>query len=102
MIIWAGTDPTKVEEVKKICLDEFEKMGNITEEELAEAKVQVVGDRQVDSEGCSETAVNLMMEEITGDASEYYDYEAKISEVTLEDIRDLAKRLEFSSFSLGP
>ena len=102
MIIWAGTDPSKVEEVKKICLEEFKKMGKVTEEELNEAKVQVVGDRQVESEGCGDTAVNLIMEEINGDASEYYDYEAKINEVSLEDIRKLADKVEFSSFSLGP
>jgi predicted Zn-dependent peptidase len=102
MIIWAGTDPSKIEEVKKICLEEFKKMGEISEEELSEAKIQVVGDRQVESEGCGETAVNLMMEEVQGDASEYYNHEAKINEVSLEDIRELAGRVEFASFSLGP
>lgn len=102
MIIWAGADPTKVEEVKKICLEEFKKMGEISEEELSEAKIQVVGDRQVESEGCSETAVNLIIEEIHGDASGYYNYETKINEVKLEDIRKLAREVEFSSFSLGP
>ncbi|MCD4771390.1 insulinase family protein [archaeon] len=102
MVIWAGTDPAKVEEVKKICLEEFGKMGNISQKELEEAKVQVVGNRKVESEGSSETAVNLIMEEIAGDAEEYYDYEKKINEVTLEDIKGLASKTEFASFSLGP
>ena len=102
MIIWAGTDPAKVEEVKSICLEEFGKMGNLTENELEEAKVQVIGNRKVESEGSGETAVNLIMEEIVGDARDYYDYEAKIGEVTLEDIRKLAGKSEFASFNLGP
>jgi len=102
MIIWAGTDPSKVEKVKEICLEEFSKMKNLTKEELEEAKVQVVGNRKVEDEGSSETAVNLIMSEISGDAGDYYDYEKKINEVTLEDIKKLASKTEFASFSLGP
>ena len=102
LVIWAGTDTSKVEEVKKICLDEFEKMGEISELELKEAKIQVVGNRKVESEGSSESAVGLIMEEIVGDAKDYYDYAAKINSVSLDDIKKLAEKSEFASFSLGP
>jgi predicted Zn-dependent peptidase len=102
MIIWAGTDPLKVKEVKEICLKEFSKMENLTEKELEEAKVQVVGSWKVESEGSNESAVNLIMEEIGGDAYEYYDYEKRVNEVSLDDIRELASKTEFASFSLGP
>jgi len=102
MVIWAGTDPTKAEEVKKICLEEFGKMGEISQKELDEAKIQVVGNREVESEGSIETAVNLIMEEISRDAEKYYDYEKGINEVTLEDIKRLASKTKFASFSLGP
>ncbi len=102
MVIFAGTDLTKVAEVQKVCLEEFKKMKDLTEDELEQAKVQVVGNRSVESEGSSETALNLVMEEIVGDAEDYYNYDAKISDVTLEDIRKLAGIIEYSSFSLGP
>ena len=102
MVIWAGTDPAKVEEVSRVCLEEFEKMKNISAEELAVAKVQVVGNRRVESEGSSETAVNLIMEEIAGDARDYYDYEKKISVVSLADIKRMAKFGDYASFSLEP
>jgi predicted Zn-dependent peptidase len=102
LVIWAGTDPSKVSEVKKICLEEFSKMKNITQEELDEAKVQVIGNRKVESEGSSETAVNLIMEEISGSAEGYYNYEERINEVSLGDIRKLASKTKFASFSLGP
>jgi len=102
MVIWAGTDPSKVEEVNKICLEEFGKMKDVTEEELAVAKIQVIGNRHVEAEGSGETAVNLVMEEISNDANEYYDYEKKIKDVSLEDIKKLASIAEYSSFSLGP
>ncbi len=102
MVIWAGTDSSNVKEVVDICLREFGNMGGISEEELAEAKVQVIGNRQVESEGSNETAVNLIMEELSGDAEDYYDYEKKIDAVTLGDIKKLAGISEYGSFSLGP
>ena len=102
MIIWAGTDSEKEKEVMDISLEEFKKMADITEDELAAAKVQIIGNRHVESEGSNETAVNLIMEEISGNAEDYYDYEEKINSVTLEDVRNLAKISKHSSFSLGP
>jgi predicted Zn-dependent peptidase len=102
MIIWAGTDKDKEKEVIDVCLEEFKKMGDIAEDELSEAKVQVVGNRKVESEGSSETAVNLILEEVAGDSKDYYDYEKKINSVTLNDIKKLAAISEYSLFSLGP
>jgi predicted Zn-dependent peptidase len=102
MVIWAGTDPSNVDEVVKVCLKEFRKMGEVTQEELDEAKVQVVGNRDVESEGSNETAINLIMEEVAGNAQDYYEYEKKIGDVTLSDIRELASKTEYASFSLGP
>ncbi|MDH3353515.1 MAG: insulinase family protein [Nanoarchaeota archaeon] len=102
MVIWAGTDPEKEQKVIDICLEEFKKMGEITEEELATAKIQVVGSRHVDSEGSDETAVSLIMEEIAGDAEDYYKFEEKINAVSLDDIKKLAGITEYSTFSLGP
>jgi len=102
MIIWAGTDEGKRQEVIDICLEEFGKMGKISKEELEAAKVQVIGNRHVEMEGSNETAINLIMEEISGDANDYYDYEKKINAVGLSDIKNLAKISEYASFSLGP
>jgi len=102
MIIWAGTDSGKEKEVVDICLEEFRKMREITEEELEKVKLQVIGCRDVESEGSSETAVNLIMEEIRENSENYYDYEKKINMVSLDDIKELAKISDYSSFSLGP
>ena len=101
-IIWAGTDPGKVEEVKKICLKEFSKMESLTEKELNAAKVQVVGNRVVENEGSDESAIGLMFSEIHGRAEDYYDFEKKVNEVSLDDVCALAKKSDFASFSLGP
>jgi predicted Zn-dependent peptidase len=42
------------------------------------------------------------MEEISGDAEDFYKYEEKINSVTLEDIKKLASISKHSVFSLGP
>jgi predicted Zn-dependent peptidase len=102
MIIYAGTDASKEDEVIKVCLEEFEKMGSISEKELEDAKVQVVGNRHVESEGSNETAVNLIMEEVAGDSKDYYLYSENINKVSLSDIKKLASVAEYSLFSLGP
>ena len=70
MIIFAGTDPAKVDEVISVSLEEFYKMKDISEAELAEAKVQVIGNHQVGSEGSNETAVNLICLLYTSDAAD--------------------------------
>jgi len=101
MIIWAGTDKEKVGEVIDISLKEFHGMKNLTEEELAAAKVRVIGDRAVESEGSNETAVNLILEEASGNAEDYYDYSKKIEKVSLKDIKALAAKTEYSSFVLS-
>lgn len=101
MIVWAGTDSEKTEEVKKICLEEIEKMKNISNEELEEGKKQVIGRYYVDSEESNSRAINLIMQEISGNAEEYYDYPKKINNVSLKDIQELAKIKDYASFVLS-
>ncbi len=102
LVIWAGTDPGNIEEVEKVCLDEFSKMGQVTLEELEAAKIQVIGNRHVGDEGSSDVAVGLTFEEFSESAENYYKYPEKINEVTLEDVRSFAEKTEFARFSLGP
>ena len=102
LVIWAGTDPGNVEEVENVCLEEFSKMKNVTEEELEAAKVQVIGNRHVENEGSSNVAVGLTLEEFSEKAEDYYDYSKKINEVTLEDVHSFANKTEFARFNLGP
>ena len=102
MVIWAGTDSEKKKEVIDICLEEFKKMEKISEEELSEAKIQVIGGKNVSSECSNETAVNLVLEEAADKAENYYEYEKKINSVKLEDIKKLARKIEYASFVLSP
>jgi predicted Zn-dependent peptidase len=102
LMIWAGTEPGKVPGVIEICLEEFAKMGKITEKELEEAKVQVIGNQKLKLEDSRETATNLILEELNLGAEEYYKFEEKIKEVTLEDIKKLSEKSNYSTFILSP
>ena len=102
LIIYAGTEPSKKEEVIKVCLEEYKKMGEVSEDELREAKIQLIGNRHIETEGSDQVAVGLILEEISGDGSKYYDYERNINAVTIEDVRKLAEKTEHASFSLEP
>ena len=102
LMIFAGTSPDKTKEVIEICLEEFKKMENVTKEELETAKTQLIGNRSVDNEGSSEVALGLVLEEIEGDAKDYYNFKNNIDKVTLEDIKEISKISNHSIFTLRP
>lgn len=102
MIIYIGTDKQKVGEVIDICLEEFKKMKNLSDKELADGKEQVIGNHDVGAEGSNETALNLIFEEVFGKAEDYYEYEKNIEKVTLDEIKGLAEAVEHASFALSP
>ncbi len=102
MLIWAGTKPENVSKVKDICLKEFASVSKMTQKELDDVKVRVLGMRQVESEGSNDTAVELSMEEFSGKAEDYYEFEKFVNEVTLEDLKKLASNQEHAFFSVGP
>lgn len=102
MVIWAGTDPSKVDEVKKVCLTEFEKMKDLTLEEFEEGKKKAIGGYYLARETSEQTALNLILNEFYKKAEDFYDYEKRINEVKIEDIKDLAKKKDSSFFVVGP
>ncbi|MFA4960921.1 MAG: pitrilysin family protein [Candidatus Pacearchaeota archaeon] len=101
LVIFAGTDKSKIDEVINICIEEFGKMKEITEKELEQAKIQAIGGWKVEQEGSSETALNLIIEETGGNVKDYYSFEEKIKKVNLEDIKKLADKIDYGSFILS-
>jgi predicted Zn-dependent peptidase len=101
LIIYIGTDKEKINEVIKICIDEFKKMANISEKELEDGKSQILGNFDVASESSNLAATNLILEEIKGKAENYYKFRENVLHVSLEDIRKLAGIKEYASFVLS-
>ena len=102
-VVYIGTTKEKTDEVKKIILDEFEKVSKkLTERELEMVKEQVIGNYQIFMEDSQIQLVNLLAYEIDGDAKKFYEFEKNIRAVRLEDVKSLAKIKKYSLFVLMP
>lgn len=102
-IIYIGTTKKNVEAVKKLILEEFEKVAKgLSETEVKEVKEQIIGNYHISMEDSQSQMVNLLSYELDGDAREFYRYEKNISQVKLKDVKKLAKMNKYSFFVLVP
>ncbi len=102
-LIYIGTPKENVEEVKQLILKEFEKVSkNFSEKELKQVKEQIIGNYKISSEDSQEQMVALLLYEADGNAKDFYDFEKKILEVNLKQVKDLAKIKNYSFFALVP
>ncbi|VVB82243.1 Insulinase (Peptidase family M16) [uncultured archaeon] len=102
-LIYVGTTKENVEIIKKLILEEFEKVFNdLKEEELNKVKEQIIGNYHISMEDSQMQLANLLMYEIDGNAKEFYDFEKNISEVKLKDVKNLAKIKKYSFLALVP
>ncbi len=103
--IYAGAMKENIGQIKKIIIEEFEKVSNeFSEEELNEIKEQMIGNYQISMEDSQTQMMNLLVSEIQGRAEDFYEYEKNISKVKLKDVKELAKKAtkEYSFFALVP
>tara|TARA_Y100000310_G_scaffold267889_1_gene280202 strand:- start:1965 stop:3167 length:1203 start_codon:yes stop_codon:yes gene_type:complete len=101
-IIYAGTVKEKVNEIKKIILKEIKNFRVLKKADFDEAKERLIGLRQISKEKCDSTMIELLQEELGGDAKNYYNYETKINKVKLQEVRDLSKLKGYSFVGLVP
>lgn len=103
--VYVGTTKENVETVKELILKEFEDVAqNLGEDELNEIKEQLIGNYHISMEDSQSQMVNLLVSEIHGNAEEFYEFEKNISQVSLEDVKELAKNVgeNYSFFALVP
>ncbi len=100
--IYVGTTKDAVKKVKEIILKELKKIKDLGKAELEEVKEQLIGLKDVESEDSVNAMVELVREEIAGDAREYYKYDERIKDVRIEDVKKLADIKSFSSVELIP
>ncbi len=104
--IYVGTTKKNLEKVKKIILDEFQKISKgLSEKNLEQVKNQLIGNYQISMENSEVQMVNLLLHEMGGDATNFYDYCEEISKVKLEDVKELASKVRegnYSFFALVP
>jgi predicted Zn-dependent peptidase len=100
--IYVGTKKEKIDEVKKIIVEEFKNVKNMSAKDLAEAKERLTGLKKVSSEESVNVMNELMYHECVSKAEEFYDYEKKINAITLEDVKKLAELKDFSTAAIVP
>src|SRR3989344_831793 len=102
--IYVGTTKEALPEVKKLIIEGFQDISKMTEKELKETKEQLIGSRKVESEESSGVMNALMFHELNGDAEEYYNFEKKISQVSLGQVKSLAENLikNYSTAAIVP
>ncbi len=105
-LILAGTSKENVSLVRKLILEEFQKVGkDLGEKELSQIKEQLIGNYQISMEDSQVQMLNLLGSEIGGKAEDFYDFEKDIKKVKLEDVKKMASKVKegnYSFFALVP
>ena len=91
--IYVGTTKEAIPEVKKIILEEFNNIKELSEKEIEETKQQLIGLRKISTEESANVMNELLLNELAGKAEDYYEHEKKINTVTLEQVKKLALEL---------
>jgi len=89
--IYVGTRKEALPEVKKLILQGFKDVEKMTEKDLEEAKERLIGLKKVGSEESSNVMNELMYYELISKAEDYYVYEKKVSRVSLEGVKKMAR-----------
>ena len=102
MMIYAGTTKEKIKEIKDLAIKEIKKIDRLNQKDFDEAKERLIGLKDINGEKCDSTMMDLLQEEIGGDAGIYYQYEDKINKVKLNEVRKLSKIKGYSFVALVP
>lgn len=102
LAIYAGINKNSLKEAKEVILRETKKLQQLHQKELDEAKEQLIGNFSIMNENGANVAQELVLNEIAGEAEEFYRYPERISEVKLSDVRKLAKIRNYSLVALIP
>lgn len=100
--IYVGTRKENVLKCKKIILKEIKRIRELDKKELEEAKEQLIGLRDVESEESMNVMNALAREEIIGKAEEFYKYDERISNINLEELKKISRIKGYSFFALIP
>ena len=100
--VYAGIKKDAVKEVKSIILREIKNLCTLEKKDFEETKEQLIGRYYLDMENSMKTAQNLMYEELTAGAEEYYKYPERISGVRLADVQNLAKIKKYGYVAVVP
>jgi len=90
--VYAGLDKSKIEEARKLILEQFKRLQKLTSKELEEAKTYIEGNHTLQTEDNFHHADNLAFWETINGAKFAYTYLKNIRKVTIDDVRRVAKK----------
>lgn len=91
-LVYVGTTKENVAEVKRLIVEEYKKVSeDLDDKELNEVKEQILGNYNLGMEDSEIQMFNLIGSGIDGDAKDFYEFEKRIKEVKLQDVKDIAK-----------
>jgi zinc protease len=94
-VFYLGTDPLKLNAVKAELLEEIRLLAEngLTESELARAKEKYLGQQEIRQQSNDSFAFNAALDELYGLGFDHYkEMRREIEEVTLEEVRAVARR----------
>jgi len=101
--IYVGTKKESIKEVQKLIIQGFKHASkNMTKKDLSEAKERLIGLKKITSEESMNVMNELLFEELSGDAKNYYKHDQQIRKVTLNDVKKIAKIGKFSTAAIIP
>ena len=94
-LFYLGTDPKKIDSVKKAFLEEINKLAaeGLTEEELSRAKKKLIGQMQISHQSNDSFGYMVALDELYGlGFARYQTLERDVEGVRLQDVKEVAKR----------
>ncbi|MBU0459970.1 MAG: insulinase family protein [Nanoarchaeota archaeon] len=90
--VYATIKKKNIKLVKKLILNELEKLQQLTEKDLLEAKNYIEGNYLLELEDTQKLADQLLAWEMVKDAQLMHNYTKKIKQVSLNDVKRVAKK----------
>ncbi|MBR9683707.1 insulinase family protein [Candidatus Woesearchaeota archaeon] len=98
--IYLSTDRAKVELVKKLILEQLEKLKRISDKDLQEAKTFIEGDYFLETEDNQQLADHLTFWEQMGDAKMIEEYVNRTKKVSINDVKRVVNKY-FNNYCLA-
>jgi predicted Zn-dependent peptidase len=98
--IFIGTSEENLKIIKDLILEEFKKISeDLKKEEFEQVKEQLIGNSKISREDSQGQMLELLYNEVWGDAYRVYNYEKEIKKVKIEDVKKLASKVKEGNYS---
>jgi|FLOH01.1.fsa_nt_gi predicted Zn-dependent peptidase len=97
--VYINSHKKNFETIKKVIFEQFERLQNLTEEELVNMKTYIEGEFILGHEDNVKLAEEMAFQELCTNAKDLEHYIDNINKVTLEDVKSIAKKFLTQNYS---